>query len=85
MSITKSKGEEFYLDNDFKQIANELGASIEQVDFTLVDNGSEHTLSGALKSGVELPQVTLNLAPVEEAPAEPEKVEEVPPSTTQEG
>lgn len=94
MSITKSKGEEFSLDGDFSLIADELGVSIDDVDYSLTEGEDIHTLMGVLKGTVQPeiapvaePLVEL-VEPVIEVPIEDQQVEAPiteTPTSTQEG
>ena len=49
-SITKPIGEEFFLDSDFAEIAAGLGLEIDQVEFSIADTETEHSLSGVAKA-----------------------------------
>ena len=50
-SVTKPKGEEFFLDVDFAHIVSSLNANaLEDVEWSLSEDGDNHTLTGALKA-----------------------------------
>lgn len=48
-SVSKPVGEEFSLAGDFQSIADELGVSLEEVEFTTSDDGETVTLTGVSK------------------------------------